>query len=166
MNVGSYNDPPHRQGMAHFLEHMIFMGSQKYKEEAAYSEHVSANGGYCNAYTEFELTNFQFNVQYSGLQKALDMAANNFASPLLCKEAMEREINAVESEFKGVVTDDNLRLIEIVKKTLQSDKHIFTTFAWGNLKSLVEDEDMDALWDDLQKFYDEYYSADRMKLVI
>ena len=60
MNAGSYNDPPHRPGLAHFLEHMIFMGSSKYKEENAYNDHMAANGGYCNAYTEFELTNFQF----------------------------------------------------------------------------------------------------------
>ena len=79
MNVGSFNDPPHRQGLAHFVEHMVFMGSKKYKVPDAYSKHMAANGGYANAYTEFEITNFQFQVQYSALEKALDMAANNLA---------------------------------------------------------------------------------------
>ena len=111
VNAGSYNDPPHRQGLAHFLEHMIFMGSQKYQSESAYSDHFASNGGYCNAYTEFEITNFQFQVQYSGLETALDMLANNFASPLLLKDAMKREIKAVDNEFKGVVVDDNARAI-------------------------------------------------------
>ena len=67
VNAGSYNDPPNRQGLSHLLEHMIFMGSNKYKSESAYSNHMASNGGECNAYTEFELTNFQFKVQYSGL---------------------------------------------------------------------------------------------------
>ena len=58
VNVGSFNDPPHRQGLAHFLEHMIFMGSDKYPKENEFSDHISANGGSSNAYTEFEYTNY------------------------------------------------------------------------------------------------------------
>ena len=68
VNVGSYNDPPERPGLAHFLEHMIFMGSKKYPQEDSYSNHVSAFGGYCNAYTELEWTNYQFQIAYSGLE--------------------------------------------------------------------------------------------------
>ena len=40
INVGSFNDPPERQGLAHFLEHMLFMGSTQYPEEEAYSDHL------------------------------------------------------------------------------------------------------------------------------
>ena len=83
INVGSFNDPSHRQGLAHFMEHMIFMGSDKYPEESSYSDHMGEHGGYCNAYTEFEWTNFQFQLTYSGLQKAVDMMASNFTAPLL-----------------------------------------------------------------------------------
>ena len=83
INVGSFNDPPERQGLAHFLEHMLFMGSTKYPDEADYSDHLQKHGGYCNAYTEFEWTNYQLECNYAGLKQALDMAANNFASPLL-----------------------------------------------------------------------------------
>jgi nardilysin len=99
VNVGSFNDPPQRQGLAHFLEHMIFMGSEKYPDENAFSDFVTAHGGYSNAFTEFEYTNYQFKVDYQGLQKALDLQAHLFASPLLLQDAMEREIKAVESEF-------------------------------------------------------------------
>ena len=67
VNAGSYNDPEGRHGLAHFLEHMIFMGSEKYEEENVYSDHVSAHGGYCNAYTEFEWTNYLFETSYTGL---------------------------------------------------------------------------------------------------
>jgi insulysin len=51
VNVGSFNNPPDRQGLAHFLEHMIFMGSEKYPNENAFFELISASGGYANAYT-------------------------------------------------------------------------------------------------------------------
>ena len=62
---------------------MIFMGSEKYPKEDAYSEHISEHGGFCNAMTNFENTLFTFDIDYSGLEKALDMMASNFHRPLL-----------------------------------------------------------------------------------
>ena len=67
VNAGSLNDPEHRGGLAHFLEHMIFMGSEKYPDESAYAEHVTSHGGYCNAWTEFEWTNYHYEVATDGL---------------------------------------------------------------------------------------------------
>ena len=99
VNAGSWNDPNERQGLAHFLEHMIFMGSQKYEDEGSYSDHITSHGGYCNAFTEFEWTTYLFEVSYNGLQLSLDMLASNMQAPLLKKKAIEREINSVESEF-------------------------------------------------------------------
>ena len=105
---------------------------------------MSSNGGYCNAYTEFEITNYQFQVQYSALEKALDMAANNFASPLLNEDSMVGEMKMVNDEFKLQKPDDMVRLIQVLKETSQ-EGHIFTQFCWGNLKSL-DDPDKKALW--------------------
>lgn len=58
VNVGCFNDPHSRQGIAHFLEHMIFMGSSKYEDENEFSNFIAAHGGYTNAYTEWEYTNY------------------------------------------------------------------------------------------------------------
>ena len=58
VNVGSFNDPPRRPGLAHFLEHMIFMGSEKYKDEDAFGSLIATNGGYSNANTDNEITNY------------------------------------------------------------------------------------------------------------
>ena len=109
MNAGSFNDPPDRQGMAHFLEHMIFMGSEKYPDEAAYSNHISENGGFVNAFTQLETTNYYFDISYDALEIALDMMANNFHSPKLDEDAVAREIDAIESEFKMNASDDTVR---------------------------------------------------------
>ena len=51
VEAGCFNDPPHKNGLAHFLEHMIFMGSETYPKEDAYYSFISEKGGYCNAYT-------------------------------------------------------------------------------------------------------------------
>jgi len=87
VGVGSFNDPPHRQGLAHFLEHMLFMGSKKYPQENAFSNLISENGGYSNAYTEWEYTNYQFNINSKVLLEALDIFAWIFIDPLLTEGA-------------------------------------------------------------------------------
>ena len=58
VNAGCFNDPKDRPGLAHFLEHMIFMGSEKYPDENEFNKLLTSNGGYSNAYTENEFTNY------------------------------------------------------------------------------------------------------------
>jgi insulysin len=58
--------------MAHFLEHMLFLGTAKYPDENSYSSYLSAHGGTSNAYTAKEQTNYYFDVQHQHLVGALD----------------------------------------------------------------------------------------------
>lgn len=58
VNVGCSLDPKPFFGCAHFLEHMLFMGSTKYPSENEYSEFIKDNGGYSNAYTSLTNTNY------------------------------------------------------------------------------------------------------------
>ena len=72
VRVGSLNDPEKHQGLAHFLEHLLFMGTEKYPEEAEYSSFLANHAGYSNAYTDAEVTNYYFDI-YSGMfEEALD----------------------------------------------------------------------------------------------
>jgi len=87
---------------------------------------------------------------------------------------MEREIKAVESEFKGCYPDDTCRLWELMGKYAVGDKgqrHLLNRFTWGNIKSLtgsdsMDQADSDALWHDLHAFFKAQYSAGRMSLAI
>ena len=103
-------------------------------------------------------------MQYSALEKAIDMAAHNFAHPLFDMDAMEGEMKMVDSEFKMKKPDDYLRQIQVLKEISQ-ENHIFRQFAWGNLKSL-QDPDKNALWQDLKKFYDDYEVRFCVKVLI
>lgn len=52
VGIGSYSDPDNIPGLAHYLEHMLFMGSKKYPKENEYDSFVHLNGGFTNAYTD------------------------------------------------------------------------------------------------------------------
>lgn len=51
ISLGSFDDPPNAMGLAHYLEHMVHMGSDKYPEESGYNDFLTANGGKRNAVT-------------------------------------------------------------------------------------------------------------------
>jgi nardilysin len=52
VGVGSFCDPPEMQGLSHYLEHMLFMGSDKFPDENEYDSFLSKHGGSSNAFTE------------------------------------------------------------------------------------------------------------------
>jgi insulysin len=110
VHVGSAFDPKPLYGTAHFLEHMLFIGTEKYREENAYDEFITNNGGYNNAWTSLQDTNYQFEVSNEGFETALDMFSRFFIDPLMGDSQTEREMNAVDSEFNmGKQSDSTLK---------------------------------------------------------
>ena len=53
IGMGSFSDPEELPGLAHFLEHMVFMGSEKFPSENGFDSFVNKNGGFDNAHTEW-----------------------------------------------------------------------------------------------------------------
>lgn len=66
------SDPKHIPGLAHFCEHMLFLGTEKYPEENEYTKFLSEHGGSSNASTTTEHTNFYFDIVPEHLPGALD----------------------------------------------------------------------------------------------
>ncbi|KAJ2044906.1 metalloprotease, partial [Coemansia sp. S2] len=132
VNVGSNMDPVELQGLAHFLEHMLFM--------------VIANDAF---------------------EGALDRLSSFFTSPLLKKDCVDRELCAVDSEYKGLLNNDIWRSYQIGCKLSDPD-HPNSKFMIGNIETLkqsAKDHGLD-LYEELLKFYNKYYSSDIMKLVV
>ncbi len=166
VQTGQVNDPKSRQGLAHFLEHMLFLGNEKYPEPEEFGRFLSAHGGYSNAYTAFEDTNYFFAVQNEYLEGALDRFAQFFISPTFDSNFVEREINAVNSEHNKNIKDDRRRIYRIIKET-SNPNHPYHQFATGNLETLRgEDKDHGELQKQLIQYFEEFYSANQMKLVI
>ncbi|HAD08332.1 MAG TPA: hypothetical protein DCF62_02515, partial [Porticoccaceae bacterium] len=78
VQVGSFDNPPEREGLAHFLEHMLFLGTDKYPEAGAYQKFIIEHGGQHNAYTSMENTNYFFDIEAGHLLAALNRFSRFF----------------------------------------------------------------------------------------
>ncbi|KAG5233552.1 nardilysin [Salix suchowensis] len=164
--MGSFSDPAEAQGLAHFLEHMLFMGSEEFPDENEYDSYLSKHGGSSNAYTEAEHTCYHFEVKREFLKGALRRFSQFFVSPLVKSEAMEREVLAVDSEFNQVLQSDACRLQQLQCHT-SGPGHPFNRFSWGNKKSLVDAMEKGInLREHILKLYRDYYHGGLMKLVV
>lgn len=161
VNTGALQDPKEYEGLAHFLEHMLFKGSEKYPEEGMYSQFVSMNGGSVNAYTSLFETNYYFNISKEAFYQALDIFAQFYKNPLLKPEAVGKEIHAVHNEFEMNKNDED-RKIFMVKKALADKDSLFNKFTDGNMKTLNKDGVVLAL----KTFHERHYSSNQMALVI
>ncbi|CAH9102787.1 unnamed protein product, partial [Cuscuta europaea] len=167
VSVGSFSDPKGLEGLAHFLEHMLFFASEKYPLENSYSNYISEHGGSTNAFTSSEHTNFYFDVNNDGFEEALDRFAQFFINPLMSADAITREIKAVDSENQNNLLSDGHRIYQLEKHLSSSDHpyHKFGTGSWDTLEVRPKERGLD-IRQELLKFYEENYSSNVMHLVV
>lgn len=194
VDVGYFSDPFDVQGLAHFLglqfclfskllqyafsissfrflstfpfaEHMIFLGSEKYPIENEFEQFMQKSGGSDNASTDDDVTTFYFHVSEHLLDDALDRFSNLIKAPLLLKESMMREREAVDSEFSSRKAAESLRQMQILAQ-LSRKSHPFAQFDCGNLKTLKDDIDDETLHEKVRDFKTRHYSAHRMQICV
>lgn len=158
--VGSNADPEARPGLAHFLEHMLFLGTQKYPDAGAYKAFIQSHGGNMNAYTAHENTNYYFDVASDSLAPALDRFAQFFIAPLLDEKYVDRERHAVHSEYQAKLQDEQRRSHAAIQQVM-NPHHSYSHFAVGSAQTLQGN-----VREDLVQFYQRYYSSNMMTLVV
>ncbi len=164
IQVGSVSNPPGRDGLAHFLEHMLFMGTEKYPDVDDYSSFIKRNGGSDNAFTADNLTTYFFDIKAEALEPALDRFAQFFIAPLFDARYVEREANAVHSEYQLKLKEDSRR-IDAAEKQSYNPASPYGRFFVGNLDTLADRADS-RVRDDLIDFYEKHYSANIMGLTV
>ncbi|HSB95705.1 MAG TPA: insulinase family protein, partial [Spongiibacteraceae bacterium] len=137
VNVGSRQDPNDRQGLAHFLEHMLFLGTDRYPQADEYQDFISSHGGSHNAFTAFEDTNYFFDIDSRYLEPALDRFSRFFVAPLFSAEYVDREKHAVYSEYKAGIRDDQRRSLDVLREVVNPE-HPFAKFSVGSLDTLAD----------------------------
>ncbi|KAI3369135.1 hypothetical protein L3Q82_026101 [Scortum barcoo] len=167
ISVGSFSDPDDLPGLAHFLEHMVFMGSEKYPAENGFDAFLKKHGGSDNASTDCERTIFQFDVQRKYFREALDRWAQFFICPLMIEDAIDREVEAVDSEYQLARPSDSHRK-EMLFGSLAKEGHPMGKFCWGNAQTLKHEprEKQINTYQRLRDFWRRYYSAHYMTLTV
>ena len=137
VSVGQMDDPECVQGLAHFLEHMLFLGTEKFPEESNFDQFCASAAGYSNAWTSLDHTMYHFIVSKSKLQEALDRFAAFFSCPLFSPDGTEREMKAVDSEHNKNLQDDDRREYQLMRAT-SAASHPMSRFGAGNMRSLFD----------------------------
>lgn len=152
---------------------MLFLGTEKYPDENEYSNYLNTNGGFSNAFTSAENTNYYFDVTHQYLEGALDRFAQFFIGPLFTQDSTDREMNAIDSgrlfyrthsflEHSKNIQRDSWRGYQL-SRTVSNPKHPYSKFGTGNLETLKKHDNIRDL---LLEFHKKYYSANIMKLVV
>lgn len=191
VNAGSFSDFDDLPGVAHAVEHLLFMGTEKYPAENEYNAYLTKYGGHSNAFTASTDTVYYFELSASAtsnsqassaassqqslavdknsapLYGALDRFAQFFVKPLFLEDTLDRELRAVDSENKKNLQSDMWRFHQL-NKSLSNKKHPYSKFSTGNYQVLRDDPVARGvkIRDEFIRFYNQNYSANRMKLCV
>ena len=160
VKVGSLAEPEKFPGLAHFLEHLLFLGTGKYPEVDGYKKHIEKFQGSHNAFTSRENTNYHFSINHEGYEEALDRFAQFFIDPAFHPEFVDKERKAVNDEAVMLKNRDVWKRMILLSR-LMDPSHAFSRYHPGDLKTLS-----DIGRDDVLKFYRDFYSASDMSLVL
>lgn len=175
VSSGTFHDPPDMSGIAHLLEHMLFLGSAKYAEENNLHNFCFRHNGDINAVTREEMTCYQLDMDANDahfssrthmapFEEALDRLANLFIDPRLLQSTVRRELHAVNSELQAIQTKDDIRL-DLIKrqwanqnhpysKCLASPRHALKAYSLAQITAAV------------RSYFRRNYSANLMKLCV
>jgi predicted Zn-dependent peptidase len=98
-DAGARTERPEENGMAHFLEHLVFKGGEKYADHRAVNETAERMGGILNAYTSHDLVAFHITVRAEAADEALDLLTDFVGRPRLDATELDRERGVVIQEI-------------------------------------------------------------------
>lgn len=160
VQAGSWSNPIGQEGIAHFLEHMLFLGTTRYPNESEYQRYITDNGGVTNAYTSVDHTAYMFSVNPDAFEQGLDRFSWFFREPLFNPSGVARELQIIDQEFEQYRNNDHVREY-YVRKQIANPEHPLSRFSVGNKHTLEK-----VSQEQLRDFYEGHYSANLMHLVV
>ncbi|MCW5935811.1 MAG: insulinase family protein [Fimbriimonadaceae bacterium] len=97
--TGSVHETPHEAGITHFIEHMLFKGTER-RTAKQIAEEIEGRGGNLNAFTDKEATCYYCRVLAEDAEAAIDVLCDMVTGSLLDPEELEREKGVVQEEIK------------------------------------------------------------------
>ncbi|TXR34457.1 pyrroloquinoline quinone biosynthesis protein PqqF [Ectopseudomonas mendocina] len=152
--AGSHDEPPAYPGLAHFLEHLLFLGSRNYPVDQGLMAFVQRHGGLVNASTQARHTDFVCELPAELLQPALTRLLDMLCQPLLEIDAQVREREVLHAEYQARSQDADSRIDHALGQALAAG-HRCGAFLAGDRSTLVVEsaEFQRALRDHHQRHY-------------
>ena len=159
-NVGSKNDPLHRNGFAHLFEHIMFKSTRNMRSEM-FDRLTEDVGGYNNASTNDDLTHYYEIVPSNYLETLLWAEAERMQNLTVDKANFESERKVVEQEYRERVLDQPYGRLNQFIQQLSYTEHPYKRTTIGTI------EDLDAATvEDVQSFHSTFYRPDNAYLVV
>ncbi len=147
-------------GVSHFLEHLLFKGTTKRPSTKIISEEVDAVGGYSNAYTSNDVTNYYIRVPRKHAALAVDILCDMIVDPLLDPEEVDRERPVIIQEM-NVYRDDPARYVGELMPPLYWPNHPMGKEVIGS-----EEVIMNVPRDAVAEYKARHYSPDNMVVAV
>lgn len=133
--AGSHDEPAAYPGLAHFLEHLLFLGSRNYPRDQGLMAFVQLHGGQVNASTQARHTDFICELPAEHLQAALARLLDMLCRPLLDSEAQLREREVLHAEYQTRSQDGSSRIDHALGQALAAG-HRCSEFLAGERSTL------------------------------
>lgn len=162
VQTGSRNEvEPGKSGFAHFFEHMMFRGTEKYPSEA-YSALLKKAGASNNAYTTDDYTNYHITVTKPELEKMLELEADRFRNLAYSETDFRTEALAVKGEYLKDYSDPVLKAFERTR-ALSFRVHPYAHTTMGFIEDI---EAMPEQLDYSKQFFDRFYRPENTSIII
>lgn len=158
--VGAADEQAGFSGMAHYLEHLLFKGTEKVAP-GEFSRIVKQNGGNDNAFTSYDYTAYFQSIATEHLEKMMTMEADRMlnANPPADHYASEKKV--VLEERRQTTENDPRRLFSEQMRSQFFINHPYGTPVIGWMDEIKTYE-----WGDVKKFYDRWYAPNNAVVII
>ena len=152
---------PGRTGFAHFFEHMMFRGTEKFPADA-YNDLMTRIGADTNAFTSDDLTAYHLSIAAEDLETVMEVESDRFLNLAYPEQMFKTEAGAVYGEYRKNRTNPFFTLYEAVHKAA-FDKHTYGHTAMGYEEDI---KGMPGLFDYSKSFFSRYYRPENTVLLI
>ena len=159
VKTGSADEKKSEEGISHFIEHLVFKGTEKYKV-GEIANIVEASGGELNAYTSFDQTVFYVTISKNYLDTAVDVIAQMMGHPTFDKDEVHSEREVVCEEIKMGMDSPGRSASQLMFKSIYK-KHPYGIPVIGYEKNVRS-------WPvkKIQKYFNSRYVPSNMTLIV
>ena len=162
VRTGSRNEiEPGKSGFAHFFEHMMFRGTEKYSAEK-FNEMLKAIGADNNANTSDDRTVYHTLASADALETIMDMESDRFMNLKYSEADFRTEAGAILGEYNKNYSSPFMTIFEKMREAAY-DKHTYKHTTMGFLKDI---EDMPNQYQYSLEFFDRWYRPENCVVVV